>query len=61
LARAEAIKITLETLGMDPRRFSIQWCSSAEAPRFAKLITEFTEEIQKLGPNALKTKSECAA
>jgi len=57
LARAEAIKIALETLGMDSQRFSIQWCSSAEAPRFAKLITEFTEEIRKLGPNTLGKKA----
>ncbi len=42
---------------MDSRRYAIQWCSSAEAPRFAKLIIEFTEEIRKLGPNELGKKA----
>jgi len=42
---------------MDSQRFAIQWCSSAEAPRFAKIINEFTEQIRKLGPNTLKEKA----
>jgi F420-non-reducing hydrogenase iron-sulfur subunit len=52
-ARVEAVKIVLETIGIDSRRFSIEWCSSAEAPRFAHLVTAFTEQIRKLGPNPL--------
>jgi hypothetical protein len=29
---------------------SLEWVSAAEAPRFVRLITEFTERIRKLGP-----------
>ena len=35
---------------MDPRRFAIEWVSSAEAPRFAEVVTKFTETIRELGP-----------
>jgi F420-non-reducing hydrogenase iron-sulfur subunit len=53
LARAEAIRVALEVQGIDPERFRIEWVSSAEAPRFAKLVTDFTEAVRKLGPNPL--------
>jgi hypothetical protein len=40
----------LEGVGVNPERFSLQWASAAEAPRFVKLITEFTGKIKELGP-----------
>jgi hypothetical protein len=40
----------LEEVGIKPERFSLKWASAAEAPRFVKLITQFTEDIKKLGP-----------
>ena len=40
----------LKEIGVNPERFSLQWASAAEAPRFVKLITEFTEKIKELGP-----------
>ena len=40
----------LEGIGVNPERFSLQWASAAEAPRFVKLITEFTGKIKELGP-----------
>lgn len=39
---------------MDPQRFAIEWVSSAEAPRFAEVVTRFTEIIRTLGPNPLR-------
>jgi len=51
LSRAAVIKIVLEDLGIDPQRFAIEWVSSAEAPRFAEVVTRFTEKIRRLGPN----------
>ncbi len=41
----------LEDLGIEPERFAIEWVSSAEAPRFAEVVTRFTEKIRSLGPN----------
>jgi len=44
----------LEDAGVDPERFTIEWVSSAEAPRFAEVVTRFTEKIRALGPNPEK-------
>lgn len=41
----------LEDLGIDPQRFTIEWVSGAEGPRFASKVTEFTQRIKELGPN----------
>jgi coenzyme F420-reducing hydrogenase delta subunit len=48
----------LEDFGIDPHRFAIEWVSSAEAPRFAEVVTRFTETIRELGPNPLQGKKQ---
>jgi F420-non-reducing hydrogenase iron-sulfur subunit len=53
--RAEAITLMLEDLGIETERFRIEWVSSAEAPRFAQIVRDFTEQIKKLGPSPYKT------
>lgn len=60
LARAEGAKLVLGDLGIDPERFVIDWVSSAEAPRFAEVVTAFTQKIKQLGPNPLGAKQETA-
>ena len=40
----------LSEIGINPERFSLKWASAAEAPRFVKLITEFTGKVKELGP-----------
>jgi F420-non-reducing hydrogenase iron-sulfur subunit len=54
LSRSQAITIVIEDLGIDPQRFAIEWVSSAEASRFADVVTEFTEKIRTLGPNPVR-------
>jgi hypothetical protein len=44
------VRKVLSEVGLNPRRYALQWASAAEAPRFVKLITEFTKEIKELGP-----------
>jgi F420-non-reducing hydrogenase iron-sulfur subunit len=34
-------------------RLHLAWISSAEAQKFVRVITDFTEKIRKLGPNPL--------
>jgi coenzyme F420-reducing hydrogenase delta subunit len=41
-------------LGIDPARMRLEWVSSAEGGRFAKIATEFTQQVKALGPSALK-------
>jgi F420-non-reducing hydrogenase iron-sulfur subunit len=45
--------MVLTDCGVDPERFALEWVSSAEAPRFAEVVTQFTEKIRALGPNPL--------
>lgn len=52
--RIVLLKRAISEIGLDPRRIRLEWVSAAEGQRFAKVITEFTEEIRKLGPNPLK-------
>lgn len=44
------IKKVLADVGILPERFNLQWASAAEAPRFVKLITEYTQKVKELGP-----------
>lgn len=43
----------LKYLGLDGR-LRLEWVSASEGARFAEVVSEFTEEIRKLGPNPLK-------
>ena len=52
--RVILLKRAISEIGLDPRRIRLEWISAAEGQRFARIITEFTEEIRKLGPNPLK-------
>lgn len=40
----------LGEIGINPERYNLKWASAAEAPRFVKLITEFTAKVKELGP-----------
>lgn len=49
--RSEAIRLMLEDFGIEGERFRLEWVSAAEGPRFAQVVTDFTEQVRKLGPN----------
>lgn len=53
-SRADAIKLMLEDFGIEEERFRIEWISASEAPRFANVMNEFTQEIKNLGPSPYK-------
>jgi len=53
-SRADAINLMLEDFGIEPERFRLEWVSAAEGPRFAQVVTEFTEQVKMLGPNPNK-------
>jgi F420-non-reducing hydrogenase iron-sulfur subunit len=54
-SRADAINLMLEDFGIEPERFRLEWVSAAEGPRFAQVVTEFTEQVKMLGPNPNKS------
>ena len=43
----------LALLGIEKERLRLEWISAAEGARFARLMTEFTEQIRALGPSRL--------
>jgi F420-non-reducing hydrogenase iron-sulfur subunit len=44
----------LEAIGVDPRRFKLDWVSASEGKRFSELIKSFTEQVKALGPLKMK-------
>jgi hypothetical protein len=44
------VKKVLAESGLNPERYNLQWASAAEAPRFVRLITDFTQKVRELGP-----------
>ena len=49
--RKEAIELMLEDFGVEPERFRLEWVSASEAPRFAEVVREMSEEVRTLGPS----------
>ncbi len=51
--RSDMLSKLIEEIGVDPKRFRLEWISGAEGQKFAEVITEFTQELQELGPSSL--------
>lgn len=47
-------KKLLNQFGIEPERLQLEWISASEGAKFARIVTEFTERIQSLGPNPIK-------
>ena len=54
LSRVLLLKKLLPQFGIEPERLRLEWVSAAEGQRFAHVVTDFVEEIKKLGPSPLK-------
>ena len=52
--RMRFLQELLAFVGLD-KRLHLEWISSAEAQKFVKVVTDFTEKIRKLGPNPVKS------
>lgn len=50
------LKKVIESLGLESDRLLLSWVSASEGKKYAKISTEFTEQIQKLGKNSAKNK-----
>ena len=55
------LKKLMEFSGIHAERVRTRWVSSAEAVEFVHEISEFVEDIKKLGPNPLRAKAKEAA
>ena len=50
------LKRLMALTGLEPDRLKLEWVSASEGQRFAQVVTEFTEQIRKLGPSPLSGK-----
>ncbi len=57
LRRVLLLKRILREFGIDERRLRLEWISASEAEKFARVSTEFTEEVRSLGPLYLENGS----
>ncbi|HKZ94729.1 MAG TPA: hydrogenase iron-sulfur subunit [Candidatus Bathyarchaeia archaeon] len=52
--RAEALRVMMEDMGIEVDRLRLEWVSSGEGEKFARVVREMTEELKKIGPNPFK-------
>jgi coenzyme F420-reducing hydrogenase delta subunit len=51
--KIKMLKMLLKLTGLGTDRLRLEWVSAAEGQRFAQVVTEFTEQIKKLGPSPI--------
>ena len=52
--RIKLLKKFLEEMAVDPGRVRFEYISASEGAKFASVVTEFVDELKKMGPNPLK-------
>ena len=54
--RFAMFKKIIEEIGLEPDRLLLSWVSASEGQKYAKVTTEFTDKVKKLGENPTKNK-----
>ena len=52
--RIKLLKKFLEEMAIDPGRVRFEYISASEGAKFASVVTEFVDQLKKMGPNPLK-------
>ena len=52
--RIKLLKKLLEEMGVEPQRVRFDYVSASEGHKFASVVTDFVDELKKMGPNPLK-------
>ena len=52
--RIKLLKKLLDELAIDSNRVKFEYVSASEGQKFANVVTEFVDELKKIGPNPLK-------
>jgi F420-non-reducing hydrogenase iron-sulfur subunit len=55
--KIKMLKKLLALTGLESNRLRLEWVSASEGQRFAEVVTEFTEQIRKMGPSPLSGKN----
>ena len=51
--RIKLLKKLLKDMGVEPARVCFEYISASEGQKFAQVVTEFVDELKKLGPSPL--------
>jgi len=54
--RVAVMRELIEFIGLSPKRLRLEWIATSEGNKFAKVVSDFTEEIAQLGPSFLRPK-----
>jgi F420-non-reducing hydrogenase iron-sulfur subunit len=52
--RIKLLKKLLADMGVEPERVRFEYVSASEGQKFAQVVTDFVNELKKLGPSPLK-------
>ena len=52
--RFAILKRVFESLGLEVDRLKLSWISASEGARFAKVCTDYTEQIRRMGENPVR-------
>ena len=58
LRRMRLVKRVLNDMGIEEKRFRLEWISASEGERVKTVINEMTEQVRALGPLGLPTRFE---
>jgi len=58
--RVKAIPPLLEKIGISPERLRLEWVSAAEGDRYAKIISEMSETVNKMGVEHVRKENSAA-
>jgi len=52
--RVAVMKELLGFVGLSPKRLRLEWIATSEGNKFANVVSDFTQEIHRLGPSPLR-------
>ena len=52
--KVKLLKKLLEDMGIEPERVRFEYVSASEGQKFANVVTDFVDQLKKLGPSRIK-------
>jgi len=52
--KIKLLKKLLEDMGIEPERVRFEYVSASEGQKFAQVVTDFVDQLKKLGPSKIK-------
>ena len=56
--RVAVVGRVLEALDLEPARPRLSWVSASEGPRFQQVVTDYTDRVERLGPNPIAARPD---